>query len=253
MKHVLSIGTTHPWNIAGVGLDLRVGAELGVRVLTVVCAVSAQDAGGVRALAPVPPETIAAQLDGVPWAIIDAVRIGALGSADAARAVAAALAARELPVVLDPVIAATRGGSLADDATIAALADGLATLPVLLTPNLIEAQRLLGRAVDRASMERAAVDLRNRGAAAVLLKGGHLDGAPRDVLATQSGTCVFEGERIPGEMRGTGCVLAMALAVALARGSSFADATTFARAFVREKIVAAVEFGGVPAYSSADD
>ncbi|MGA7571211.1 MAG: bifunctional hydroxymethylpyrimidine kinase/phosphomethylpyrimidine kinase, partial [Candidatus Aquilonibacter sp.] len=69
---VLSIGTTHPWNIAGVGLDLRIGAQLGVRVFTVLAAISAQDAHGVRALEPLSPATVQAQLEAVPWELVTA-------------------------------------------------------------------------------------------------------------------------------------------------------------------------------------
>ncbi|MGA7285894.1 MAG: bifunctional hydroxymethylpyrimidine kinase/phosphomethylpyrimidine kinase, partial [Candidatus Cybelea sp.] len=72
---VLSIGTTHPWNVAGVGRDLVVGYDFGVRVFTTVVAVSAQDSRGVRALHPVPPDAIAAQLETMPWDAAGAVRV----------------------------------------------------------------------------------------------------------------------------------------------------------------------------------
>jgi hydroxymethylpyrimidine/phosphomethylpyrimidine kinase len=246
MIAVLSIGTTHPWNIAGIGLDVCVGAELGLRVLSVVAAVSAQDAAGVHALHAIPDADVDAQLAAIPWDRVGAIRIGALGSPGAVRTVAAALRDVARPVVVDPVIGATRGGRLADDATIDALAGTLLTSPhAIVTPNLHEAAALLGRPVDRASMVEAAEALRARGARAVLLKGGHLDGAPLDILSTADGVERFEGERIAGEMRGTGCVLAMALACALARGASLRDGVTSARGFVREKIAGAVQFGGL--------
>ncbi|HEY5340580.1 MAG TPA: bifunctional hydroxymethylpyrimidine kinase/phosphomethylpyrimidine kinase, partial [Candidatus Aquilonibacter sp.] len=146
----------------------------------------------------------------------------------------------------DPVIAATRSGRLADDATVEALSSSLLALPhAVITPNVAEASLLLGRHVDRAGMIEAAEALRTRGARAVLLKGGHLDGSPLDILSTADGVERFEGERIAGDMRGTGCVLAMALACALARGDALRDAAMFARGFVREKIAHAVQFGGL--------
>ena len=83
----------------------------------------------------------------------------------------------------------------------------------------------------------AAVALRSRGARAVLLKGGHLAGEPCDVLADPDGVETFSGQRIDAEMRGTGCMLAMALAVALGRGDELRDAVRFARGLVREKLV----------------
>jgi hydroxymethylpyrimidine kinase/phosphomethylpyrimidine kinase len=245
---VLSIGTTHPWNIAGVGLDLRIGAQLGARVFTVLAAISAQDAAGVRALEPLSPATVRAQLEAVPWQLVDAVRVGALGSPDAVHTVAAALAGRDLPVVVDPVVFATGGSALAGEGTLQAIGAELLTLPqVVLTPNLDEAGTLLGREIGRAQLVDAAVELRSRGARAVLLKGGHLAGEPSDVLADRDGVETFSGQRIQAEMRGTGCTLAMALAVALGRGDALRDAVRFARAFVRDRITHAVQVDGMRA------
>ncbi|MDE2482259.1 MAG: bifunctional hydroxymethylpyrimidine kinase/phosphomethylpyrimidine kinase [bacterium] len=247
MASILSIGTTHPWNIAGVGLDLTVGAELGATVLTVVAAVSAQDAAGVRDLHPVPHATFAAQLACVPWREVAAIRVGALPNAAAVATVAEALVASGAPAVVDPVVAATRGGALGDDAVLPALRERLAGLPnVILTPNLDEAARLLGReTIARDDLADAAAKLRARGARAVLLKGGHLDGAPCDALATVDGVTTFADDRLAHGMRGTGCVLAAALACALGRGDALSDAVAFARAFVREKIAHARERGGL--------
>ena len=245
---VLSIGTSHPWNVAGTGLDLRIGAELGVRVLTVIAAVSAQDARGVHALEPISASTIRAQLEAIRWDLVDAVRVGALGSAAAVHEVAQALSRAGRPAVVDPVLAATDGGVLADDATRRAIGDELFALSTaIVTPNLDEASALLGRELGRAQLIDAAQALRARGARAVLLKGGHLSGEPSDVLADADGVEMFAGGRIPGEMRGTGCTLAMALACALARGDDVRAAVRFARAFVRERIAHAVQVDGMRA------
>ncbi len=245
---VLTIGTTHPWNVAGVGLDLRIGAALGARVFSVLAAISAQDARGVHALEPLSRTTVQAQLEAIPWNLVGAVRVGALGSPDAVHAVAAALAVRELPVVVDPVVSATGSGALAGEGTLGAIGAELLILPqVVLTPNLDEAVALLGREIGRAQLVDAAVELRSRGARAVLLKGGHLAGEPSDVLADRDGVETFSGQRISGEMRGTGCTLAMALAFALARGDELRAAVRFARAFVRERIAHAVQVDGMRA------
>lgn len=245
---VLSIGTTHPWNVAGTGLDLRIGTELGVRVLSVIAAVSAQDARGVHALAPIAADMIRAQLDAIRWDLVDAVRVGALGSAAAVHEIARALAAADLPAVIDPVFTATGGGALADDATRVAIGEELLPLRLaIVTPNLEEASALLGREIGRAQLIDAALELRSRGARAVLLKGGHLAGEPSDVLADADGVEMFAGGRIPGDMRGTGCTLAMALACALARGDGLREAVRFARSFVRERIAHAVQVDGMRA------
>lgn len=247
MASVLSIGTTHPWNAAGVGLDVLVAAELGVHPYTVVAAVSAQDASGVRAVHEQPQELIAAQLACVPWEAVDAIRIGALPNADAVQLVANAIADHAIPAVVDPVVTATRGGALGGPGVLAAVRDRLGALPsVILTPNLDEAARLLGRErIAPSDLTEAAAALLARGARAVLLKGGHLAGEPTDVLASAEGMHEFRGERLAREMRGTGCVLAAAFACALARGDALRDAAGFARAFVREKIANARERGGL--------
>jgi hydroxymethylpyrimidine/phosphomethylpyrimidine kinase len=236
---LISIGTTHPWNVAGVGRDLVVGAEYGVRVFTAVAAVSAQDGRGVTALHPVAAGTLDAQLAALPWDAADAVRVGALPTLASVRAVAEQLRARPwLPAVVDPVLRASRGGELGDSAARYALRDELANLSsVVLTPNLDEAAFLLARAaIDRDSIGAAAAELRDRGAGAVLLKGGHLDGDPADALATASGVEIFSEPRIAGAMHGTGCTLAMALACELASGTPIAHAVRAARAYVRAQL-----------------
>jgi hydroxymethylpyrimidine/phosphomethylpyrimidine kinase len=235
---VLSIGTTHPWNTAGVGLDLLLARELGVRVFTVVTAVSAQDEGGIHALETIDAATIRAQLAAISMTELRAVRAGALTSAENVHLIADYVRRAALPAVVDPVAAATRGGSFADDATMNAIRTQLATLPnVILTPNLAEAARLLGTApAARESLADTARTLQRLGARAVLLKGGHLSGDPADALATAGGIEIFRESRLPGEMRGTGCTLAIAIASRLAHGADLRDAVVAARAFVRERI-----------------
>lgn len=236
---VLSIGTSHPWNVAGVGRDLVVGSALNTRVFTATAAVSAQDAGGVASLEAVSAELFVAQLRVLPWESAGAVRVGALPSVEAVDAVAAAVRLRPwLPCVVDPVFAASRGGSLTGDGAFDALGSALAVLPaVVLTPNLAEAARLLQRkSIDRDELPQAARDLRERGAGAVLLTGGHLAGDPTDALAWANGDEIFSESRIAGSMHGTGCTLAMALACYLAAGEQLPAAVRAARAFVRAEL-----------------
>ncbi len=236
---VLSIGTSHPWNVAGVGRDLVVGADFGARVFTAIAAITAQDGNGVAAFHAVPIDVLAEQLRALPWDSAGAVRVGALPTLPAVRAVALALQARPwLAAVVDPVFAASRGGELSDAAARSAVRDELATLPnVVLTPNLEEAAAMLETgAIQRDELAYAATALRMRGPLAVLLKGGHLDGVPADVLATAEGVETFSEPRIGGRMHGTGCTLAMALACELAGGRSLPEAVRAARAYVREQI-----------------
>ncbi len=236
---VISIGTAHPWNVAGVGRDLIVGRSFEARVFTAIAAVSAQDAGGVVALEAVSEELFAAQLGVLPWASAGAARVGALPNETAVRAVARALRERPwLPCVVDPVFAASRGGTLMDGNAFAALDDQFAALPaVVLTPNLAEATRLLGRrSIGRDELPQAARELRERGWGAALVTGGHLAGDPTDVLAWSEGVEVFSDSRIAGSMRGTGCTLAMALACRLAAGDPLPAAVRAAREYVRAEL-----------------
>ncbi len=240
---VASIGTTHPWNVAGLGLDARVCAEYGVRNAGVVVAVSAQDERGVHALHAIPSDVVRAQLAALPHS--DAYRVGALAGAENVRAVAAYLRDRALTaIVVDPVFSATLGGTLVDEATYRAFVAEIVPLRSIFTPNIPEAQRLLERKIVTGDeMISAAQSLQALGPRAVLLKGGHLDGDPVDVLALPGEAHVYRSGRLPGSMRGSGCVLAAALASELARGEQIPAAVESARAYVRAKIGAGTTFG----------
>ncbi|MDQ2872195.1 MAG: hydroxymethylpyrimidine/phosphomethylpyrimidine kinase [Candidatus Eremiobacteraeota bacterium] len=240
-----SIGTTHPWNIAGIGLDARVATEYGLPQVCAVAAVSAQDATGVHLVESLACRVLRAQLDSFP-AGVTAVRVGALGSAENVREVGRFLRAHaQIPAVVDPVFDATLGGRLGDDDVRDAFRDELLDISsVVLTPNLDEAAVLLAPHVpaDAASSARA---LRDRGSRAVLLKGGHGNGDPTDTFADASGERAYTEPRLPGSMRGGGCTLAAALACELAQGRDLLGAVQSARAFVRERIAANVHFGGL--------
>jgi hydroxymethylpyrimidine/phosphomethylpyrimidine kinase len=235
---VCSIGCTDPWNAAGLGLDIRALAARGARPVSVVAGVTAQDSHGVHAAAPVAPELIAAQLAALAGAGIAAYRVGALLDVASVVAVAAALARVTAPVVYDPVLAPSAGGSFAGDATVDAIRTRLLGCVTLVTPNLPEAKRLTGsgEAVsETAAMEAAAVALRSFGAGAALVTGGHLAGDPVDVLADETGVHAYRGSRLPGTLRGTGCLLACAIAVELARAVPLRAAVERGRALVRER------------------
>lgn len=245
---VASIGTTHPWNIAGVGLDARVMAEYGVDHAMVVVAVSSQDEAGLRDLHVIPAAAVRAQLQSLPDSV-DAYRIGALVSSETVRIVAEYLRERvqRIPVVVDPVMSVSLGGELQIDEDFPeTLRDALLTLPVIVTPNVPEADRLLGTNIAGADdLRDAARRFVERGALAAYLKGGHLEGDPIDVLATGSAEQTFSNARLPGSMRGSGCTLAAALAAELALGHDLLDAAASARAYVRKKIAAGTMRGGL--------
>jgi hydroxymethylpyrimidine kinase/phosphomethylpyrimidine kinase len=243
---LLTVGTTHPLNIAGVGLDARIAPLLGVRIVTIVAGVSAQNASAVLARSPVDEATIDAQFAALRGLPIDAIHVGALLDALSVAAVARGLATfTGVPVVCDPVIAATGGDRLADDATIDALRDVLFAHCTLVTPNLAETAYLLGRPIDDiAAMETGAQQLRALGTAAALVKGGHLANEPTDVLATADGVTRFAAKRIAATLRGTGDLLACAIAARFAYGDRIVESVEAARAFVRGCLAAGVPFAG---------
>jgi len=155
---VAAVGTTHPYAAAGLLLDLAAIRALGAQPVAVVAGVSAQDAGRVLARAPVDPATVAAQFDALAGVPIGAFCVGALLDAPSVRAVAAGLARYPgVPVICDPVIAASGGDRLASDATIAAMRDVLFGRCTLLTPNLAEAALLTGTPVADPVAMRAAL------------------------------------------------------------------------------------------------
>ncbi len=240
-----AVGTTEPWSAAGLTLDVRALRELGAHPFVVVAAVSAQAADGVRALHAMPPSLVRAQFEALSGAPVDAIKIGALPTESVAREVAAGMPAG-VPAVYDPALAASGGGALTSEDAFE-LAWAVIPVATLVTPNLEEAAALLGWpvAVDAYEMRETARELVTRGARAVLLKGGHLAGAPHDVLFDGQSVTEFEADRIAEDLRGTGCLLANAIAVAAARGAQLTAAVEFGRAYVRRKIATGIVVGGM--------
>lgn len=232
---------------AGVQADIKTVTMLGGFATTAITAITAQNTLGVQAVMKVPPEMVLKQIDAVLTDIgTDAVKIGMIGSADTAEALADRLEAlADIPIVFDPVMAATSGDALADEATIAAF-ERLMRRATFLTPNAPELAALTGRAVETTGqLKEAAELLAARTGAAVLAKGGHLEGATIiDLLLSQGQAHLFASERIETrDTHGTGCTLASALAVQLARGRPPVEAVVRARAFLRTALAAAPRFG----------
>lgn len=233
---VCSIGSTDPTAAAGIGLDLQVFQRLGVRAAFAVAAVTAQNVRRVNAVRSLDPEIVSAQLRAI-WeeARPDAIRIGLLPDARVIAAVTDFL--RDLParppIVVDPVLAASSGAQFLKPRDMHALWR-LFALATLITPNAVEAQALSGiRVASLDDARRAAVALSTTGPAA-LVKGGHLPGSHSvDVLAI-GGEVVreFRAPRSRRTMRGTGCMLAAAIAAGLAREKNLARAIADAKSFV---------------------
>ena len=233
---VLIIAGSDSGGGAGIQADIKTVAMLGGHPMTAVTAVTAQNTLGVTAVHPVPAEVVLAQIDAVVSDIgVDAVKIGMIGSAFTAMQVAERLQQLksdnpQLPIVFDPVMVATSGSSLADDATIEAFGR-LMDVATISTPNLPELNRLTLEEDPVA----AALHLVGRHGCAILIKGGHEEGdALADALIEEDNMTSWQGQRIDTtSTHGTGCTLASAIAFFLAGGSTLADAVARAREFVR--------------------
>lgn len=231
---VLSFAASDPTGGAGLQADLLTLASLGCHPLSVVTAVSAQDTRGVEGLLPLEPEWIARQarlvLADIPVA---AFKIGVVGSAHNAKAIAAVLAEHpRTPVVLDPVLASGRGDSLADGETVRALRSALLPHTTLLTPNSLEARRLALAAPD-AGLPACARALTDLGCRYVLITGTHEPGAQVTNTLYGPGGRLREDiwPRLAGEFHGSGCTLASAVAAFLAKGLAVEEAAQQAQAY----------------------
>ncbi len=248
LGRVLIIAGSDSGGGAGIQADLKTVMALGGYGATAITALTAQNTLGVQGVLPVPPAFVRQQMRSVLDDIgADAVKTGMLGTADMVAAVAEVLRGAGLPAVVDPVMVAKGGASLLDADAVAALLRDLLPLAAVLTPNVPEAEALLGRAIpDHVAAMDAARALLDLGARAVLLKGGHLAGpVVEDILATPDGIEVIRSARIETRhTHGTGCTLASAVAAGLAQGMSLRDAVLRAGAYVHAAILAAPGLGG---------
>jgi len=231
---------------AGIQADIKTVTMLGGHAMTAVTAITAQNTLGVTSVHPVPAEMILAQIDAVVGDIgVDAVKIGMIGSAFAARQVAVRLQELkaldpDLPIVFDPVMVASSGAALADEATIAAFGR-LMDVATIATPNLPELKQLTSEEDPVA----AALHLVGKHGCAVLIKGGHEEGdALADALSEEDNMTSWQGQRIDTDStHGTGCTLASAIATFMGEGATLTDAVARAREFVRVALFAAPDLG----------
>ena len=235
---------------AGIQADLKTFAANGCYGMSVITALTAQNTVGVRSIFAVPVEMVRDQMEAVLTDIgADAIKIGMLFSPLLIRAVADGLRAWavDLPVVLDPVMVAQSGDKLLKEEAVTALKAELIPLARLITPNLPEAEVLLGRSIaTEIGMEAAARELASLGCANVLIKGGHFEGAASDdllYLGAEERLHRFSGERIPTRNNhGTGCTLSSAITAGLAKGLDLAEAVGQAKAYIRAAIRAGAEY-----------
>jgi len=242
-RRVLIIAASDSSGGAGLTRDVATLTELGVEARCAVTAVTVQTDREVRAVHALAPELIAAQVRAALTAgDIGAIKVGLLGQGAAVGALLETLPARDqVPIVLDPVLAASSGGTLLDQEGQRALRTELLPRVTLLTPNIPEAAALLQRPVGEAGIEQLEEQARRLlqwGPRAVLLKGGHAQGAQViDVLAVEGQPVRhLTIPRVPRQRRGTGCSLSSAIAAHLAAGRSLVQACSDAQAYIGQTL-----------------
>jgi hydroxymethylpyrimidine/phosphomethylpyrimidine kinase len=226
---------------AGIQADIKTVTALGGYAMTAITAVTVQNTRGVFDVHPIPVGTIEAQARVVLEDIgADAIKTGMLGSSEVVEAVARVLdSSPGTPAVIDPVITAKGGERLLEGRAEAAVRELLLPRAALLTPNAPEAEALSGVPVrTEDDLRRAGEALLQRGARAVLMKGGHLPGeVVVDLLISASVSRRYESPRVPGgNTHGTGCTLASACATGLAQGLKLEEAVGQAHAYTAEAI-----------------
>ena len=233
---------------AGIQADLKTFQALGVYGASVLTAITAQNTLGVYAVHEVPTDVIAAQIDAVASDLgVDGAKTGMLSSA----AIIATVADRvrhwgfQDVLVVDPVMVAKSGDRLLREDAVDALKRHLLPLAAVLTPNVPEAEVLVGREITREEdMRRAAREIAAMGAGAVVMKGGHLPGDPVDLLFDGRTFYRFPARRVDTpNTHGTGCTYSSAIAAGLARGLSTPDAVAEAKTYLAGAIKQATPLG----------
>ena len=249
MRVALSIAGSDSSGGAGIQADLKTFQALGVFGMSAVTAVTVQNTQKVYAIQEMRPKIVHDQITCLFDDIaIHAVKIGMVASVALIEAIARALNSIDSlpPVILDPVMISKSGYALLQPDAQTALVRHLFPLAQVVTPNLPEAEALLGKHIaDIAAMQHAAREIAGLGANMVVVKGGHLgQGSATDVLFDGADFKLLENRRIDTiNTHGTGCTFSSAIAAHMARGESFFDAVTLAKAYISGAIENAFGLG----------
>jgi len=232
---------------AGIQADLKTFAALGVHGTSAITAITAQNTLGVTDVFELPPDIVVAQIDAVVTDLgVAAAKTGMLSSVRIIEAVAAAIERHGLSLlVVDPVMVAKGGAHLLREDAVGALRDALIPLAAVITPNLPEAEVLLGHPITTLDERRAAAEeLVRMGARAAVVKGGHAEGDATDVYADAGQLFELSASRIETRnTHGSGCTFSAAIASYLAMGLSTPDAVRRAKAFITSAIEFALDVG----------
>ncbi|NLK26076.1 MAG: bifunctional hydroxymethylpyrimidine kinase/phosphomethylpyrimidine kinase [Euryarchaeota archaeon] len=232
---------------AGIQADIKSFASQGIHGAVAITAVTAQNTRKVADIFPLRPQEVVSQIDTILEDVhISGAKTGMLYSAQIARAVAQRLEGENIPLVVDPVMVAGVGDALSGDDLIDAICSHMAPLATILTPNIPEAEALLGHTISNEVEARDACrELVDLGCQAVLLKGGHAEGPTcRDILFHRNRYLTLEYPRVPIRGHGGGCVLAALLTANLAKGSGLEGAVIRAKASLHQAIIDNYSIGG---------
>lgn len=247
-KRALTIAGSDPSGGAGIQADLKTFSACGCFGTSAIVAVVDENTVGVTGVHPVPVDFVVGQIRSVLDDIgADAVKIGMLHSSELIRAVRDTLARYDIRnVVLDPVMVATSGDPLLQQEAVATLRDELIPRVRVITPNIPEAEILLGRKLPRQEeLPDAARELSQGGRVSVFLKAGHLDDELVDIFynAESDEVIPLRSKRIRTvNTHGTGCTLSSAIAAFLARGFALNEAATRAKEYIAEAIAAGAAY-----------
>ncbi|MFD1984443.1 hydroxymethylpyrimidine/phosphomethylpyrimidine kinase [Mesorhizobium newzealandense] len=240
--HVLVVGGSDSSGGAGIARDVETISSIGVRTCLAVTAVTVQTHEAVMDIRHLQPGLVADQMRAALQANeVAAIKIGMLATAEIIAAAAAVLRENpQVPAILDPVLASTSGRALLEAGAIAAMKRDLVPLCCLVTPNLVELALLIGakQAVDEDEAVWQGQELLAAGAQAILIKGGHAKGLRSTDILLHSGQepIRFDAPRLAVSMRGTGCMLASAIAAHLANARSLEDSVGEGKRFVFEQL-----------------
>ncbi|WP_095199784.1 hydroxymethylpyrimidine/phosphomethylpyrimidine kinase [Mesorhizobium carmichaelinearum] len=245
--YVLVVGGSDSSGGAGIARDIETISSIGVRTCLAVTALTVQTHEAVTAIHHVQPSLVADQMRAALQANhVAAIKIGMLATADIITAVAAVLRENpQVPAVLDPVLASTSGRALLEAGAIAAMKSDLMPLCRLVTPNLVELALLVGSelALDEDGAVLQGQELMAAAAQALVIKGGHASG-PRStdiLLRSDQEPIRFDTPRLAASMRGTGCMLASAIAAHLAKANPLEDSVREGKRLVFEKLLGSFE------------
>lgn len=243
---VLTISGSDPSGGAGLQADLKTFHQFGVYGMAIPTMLTVQNTCALETVEYVAADLVGNQIDCVTADIEPAaVKTGALGPVAALQVIADWAQRYSGKLVVDPVLATTRGRSLTSRAAVGVLVDHLLPSTFLVTPNLHEASVISGvRVHDLATMKEAAREIATFGAEHVLITGGHLPDHPIDILLSDGEIREFPGARIDSlHTHGTGCTFSAAITALLAWGLSLPDSVARAKRFVSEAIRTAPEIG----------